>query len=182
MLDLCAAPGGKALQLASQGWSVTALDGSAKRLERLRENLARTNLAADIVCADALTWEAEELFDVVLLDAPCTATGTCRRHPDVLHRIGHHDVADRVELQARLLDRAAKSLKPGGKLIYAVCSLEREEGEEQAGRVALTPCPVGADELPAGLVPTAEGWVRTDPGMLVDEGGLDGFFIARWRG
>jgi 16S rRNA (cytosine967-C5)-methyltransferase len=80
------------------------------------------------------------------------------------------------------LDRAAKWLKPGGTLVYAVCSLEREEGEEQAGRVALKRWPIGVDELPAGLVPTAEGWVRTDPGMLVNGGGLDGFFIARWRG
>jgi 16S rRNA (cytosine967-C5)-methyltransferase len=181
VLDLCAAPGGKALQLASQSWSVTALDGSAKRLERLRENLARTNLAADIVCADALTWKSADLFDAVLLDAPCTATGTCRRHPDVLHRIGPQDIADRVELQAHLLSRAAGWLKLGGTLVYAVCSLEREEGEEQAARVALAPWLVEADELPVGLVPTAEGWVRTDPGMLVDEGGLDGFFIARWR-
>ncbi|HZH07490.1 MAG TPA: 16S rRNA (cytosine(967)-C(5))-methyltransferase RsmB, partial [Lautropia sp.] len=172
---------GKALQLASQGWSVTALDQSARRLQRLGENLARTGLEADIVCADALTWQAEELFDAVLLDAPCTATGTCRRHPDVLHRIGQQDIADRVELQTSLLGRAAGWVKPGGTLIYAVCSLEREEGEEQVGRIALAPWPVEAEELPAGLMPTAEGWARTDPGVLEAEGGLDGFLIARWR-
>lgn len=182
VLDLCAAPGGKALQLASQGWAVTALDSSARRLERLRENLVRTGLAANIVCADALTWQPEELFDAVLLDAPCTATGTCRRHPDVLYRIGQQDIADRVELQTRLLARAAECLKPGGTLAYAVCSLEREEGEAQAARMALAQWPVGVEELPPGLEPTAEGWVRTDPGMLQDAGGLDGFFIARWRG
>lgn len=181
VLDLCAAPGGKTMQLAAAGWQVTALDASAKRLERMSANLARTGLDAEMVQVDLLDWEPNEPADAVLLDAPCTATGTCRRHPDVLHRIGPRQIAEMAELQARLLERAIGWLKPGGSLVYAVCSLEPEEGEEQARRVALTPAPIGAGELPTGLQPTPEGWLRTDPGMLGDHGGLDGFFIARWR-
>lgn len=181
VLDLCAAPGGKTLQLAAAGWHVTALDASAKRLERMRANLDRTGLTADLVTADALTWQPDGSFDAVLIDAPCTATGTCRRHPDVLHRIGPRQIAELADLQAALLGRAAGWVKPGGQLVYAVCSLERAEGEEQAAQVALTPDPVRAEELPAGIVPTPEGWVRTDPAMLADAGGLDGFFVARWR-
>jgi 16S rRNA (cytosine967-C5)-methyltransferase len=180
-LDMCAAPGGKALQLASAGWQVTALDKSDKRLDRLRENLARTGLSAKIWIADALDWTPAEPFDAILLDAPCTATGTCRRHPDVIHRIGPRQIADMAELQARLLERAQGWLKPGGRLVYAVCSLEREEGEEQAARVSLATDPISAEELPAGLSPTPEGWLRTDPGMLPEAGGLDGFFVARLR-
>ena len=179
-LDLCAAPGGKTLQLAARGWQVTALDMSAKRLERMGQNLKRTSLGAKTVVADALAWESEERFDAVLLDAPCTATGTCRRHPDVLHRIGPRQIAEMAELQAAMLERAARLLAPGGRLVYAVCSLEREEGEDQAARVALTPDPVGAEEIP-GFAPTPEGWLRTDPAMLAEAGGIDGFFIARWR-
>jgi 16S rRNA (cytosine967-C5)-methyltransferase len=181
VLDLCAAPGGKTLQLAAAGWQVTALDISQRRLERLRENLARTGLSATIVAADALEWEPDAPFDAVLLDAPCTATGTCRRHPDVLHRTGPDQIAQMAGLQEALLERAARWLAPGGRLVYAVCSLEREEGAEQASRMALTPDPIRADELPEGLAPTAEGWLRTDPGMLAEAGGLDGFFIARFR-
>jgi len=180
-LDLCSAPGGKTLQLASAGWQVTAIDLSDKRLDRLRQNLARTGLAAKIWIADALEWQPAEPFDAILLDAPCTATGTCRRHPDVIHRIGPRQVAEMAELQARLLARASGWLGPGGRLVYAVCSLEREEGEDQAARVPLEADPIGQDELPAGLSPTPEGWLRTDPGMLAEQGGLDGFFIARWR-
>lgn len=180
-LDLCAAPGGKTLQLAAAGWQVTALDISKRRLELLRDNLKRTGLKAGIVRADALTWEPKHSFDAILLDAPCTSTGTARRHPDVLHRIGSRQIEEMVELQAALLERAVTWLKPGGTLVYAVCSLEREEGEEQAAKVELTPAPIAAEELPAGLSPTGEGWLRTDPGMLPDLGGLDGFFIARWK-
>jgi len=180
-LDLCAAPGGKALQLASAGWDVTAVDASDKRLERLRANLARTGLGAKIWIADALAWKPAEPFDAILLDAPCTATGTCRRHPDVLHRIGPRQIAEMAELQERLLERAQRWLKPGGLLVYAVCSLERQEGEARATQVALPPSPITSGELPPGLRPTPEGWLRTDPGMLAEHGGLDGFFAARWK-
>jgi 16S rRNA (cytosine967-C5)-methyltransferase len=181
VLDLCAAPGGKTMQLAAECVAVTALDVSGKRLERLRQNLERTMLTAmEVVCADALTWEPGKLFDAIVLDAPCTATGTARRHPDVLHRIGERQIAEVAELQAALLERAAGWLKPGGRLVYAVCSLEREEGEAQTARVPLAPDPIRPDELPEWLAPSPEGWLRTDPGMLAEHGGMDGFFIARF--
>ncbi|MEC7953473.1 MAG: RsmB/NOP family class I SAM-dependent RNA methyltransferase [Pseudomonadota bacterium] len=180
VLDLCAAPGGKTLQMAAQGWKVTALDISKRRLELLKSNLKRTGLAASTVRADALTWEPKHQFDAILLDAPCTATGTARRHPDVLHRIGARQIEEMAELQAALLDRAKGWLKPGGIFVYATCSLEREEGEDQTSAVDLAPLPIGLENLPAGLEQTAEGWLRTDPGMLGKAGGLDGFFIARW--
>jgi len=180
VLDLCAAPGGKTLQLAAAGWQVTALDISKRRLELLRQNLARTGLAATIVTANALEWKPAEPFDAILLDAPCTATGTARRHPDVLHRISERQVAEMVDLQQALITRAADWLKPGGTLVYVTCSLEREEGEDIAASIPLPPAPITAADLIPGLAPTAEGWLRTDPSMLADVGGLDGFFVARW--
>jgi 16S rRNA (cytosine967-C5)-methyltransferase len=179
-LDLCAAPGGKTLQLAAAGWQVTSLDASARRLDRLRQNLARTGLVAEVVVADALAWQPEEPFDAVLLDAPCTATGTARRHPDVLHRIGARQIAEMAELQKHLLERAAQWLAPGGRLVYAVCSLEREEGENQVDAMPLATDPIVREELPEWLAPTPEGWLRTDPGMLSERGGIDGFFITRF--
>lgn len=181
VLDLCAAPGGKTLQLAAAGWHVTALDKSERRLEKLRQNLQRTGLEAEIVKADALDYVPAKPFDAILLDAPCTATGTCRRHPDVIHRIGDRQIEEMAELQHALLERAAGWLTDGGTLVYAVCSLESAEGEAQADGVALAPLPIAPGELPAGLQPTAAGWLRTHPGMLREEGGLDGFFVARWR-
>lgn len=183
-LDLCAAPGGKTMALAASGWKVTALDMSKRRLEALKDNLKRTGLRASPVRADALKWEPTHLFDAILIDAPCTATGTCRRHPDVLHRIRSQEIAEMAAIQRALTAKAAEWLKPGGTLVYAVCSLEREEGEEQARWInetlGLEAKPVSADELPQGLEPTQEGWVRTDPGQLSEQGGLDGFFVARW--
>lgn len=180
-LDLCAAPGGKTLQLAAAGWQVTSLDISKTRLELLRANLARTGLTAEVLVADALAWKPGEKFDAILLDAPCTATGTARRHPDVLHRVGPRQIAEMAELQSALLARAAGWLTPGGRLVYSVCSLEREEGEPIAATCPLAPQPIRAEELPGGLAPTPDGYVRTDPGLLTGEGGLDGFFIARFR-
>lgn len=184
-LDLCAAPGGKTMQLAAMGWDVTALDNAGRRIERLRENLERTSLEAEVVRADALKWEPEGGFDAILLDAPCTATGTCRRHPDVLHRIGARQIEEMAAIQEAMLARAAGWLNPGGVLVYAVCSLEPEEGEAQASKLTqsgvLKPLPIRQDELPEGLAPTADGTLRTDPGMLAQAGGLDGFFIARWQ-
>ena len=180
VLDLGAAPGGKTMQLAAAGWQVTALDKSTRRLERLEANLARARLGATILVADALNLQPRERYDAILLDAPCTATGTCRRHPDVLHRTAAPQIAEMAELQAALLARAATWLLPGGTLIYAVCSLEPEEGEAQVAAVSLTLDQIRADELPAGLLPSPDGSLRTDPGMLGEFGGIDGFYIARW--
>ena len=183
-LDLCAAPGGKTLQLAASGWDVTAVDISQSRLARLSENLDRTGLTATIVTADLMKWEPGFEADAVLLDAPCSATGIFRRHPDVLHRVRPRVIAEMAELQAQLLPRAARWVRPGGLLVYATCSLEPEEGERQIERF-LSEHPefaidrVLADELPEGLVAHERGWLRTLPGMLVEQGGLDGFFMVR---
>jgi len=186
VLDLCAAPGGKTLQLAAAGWQVTAVDVAENRLARLRENLERTGLSAQIVTADLLTWNPAAPADAVLLDAPCSATGIFRRHPDVLHRVRPSLIAEMAELQAKLLDRAAAWVKPGGTLVFATCSLEPKEGEAHlAPFLAAHPefelVPATADELPAGIAPREDGSVRVLPGMLADQGGLDGFFIARFR-
>jgi 16S rRNA (cytosine967-C5)-methyltransferase len=185
-LDLCAAPGGKTLQLAAAGWDVTALDDSAPRLARLEENLARTKLAATIVDADMLEWTPDAPFDAVLLDAPCSATGIFRRHPDVLHRVTDAVIAERAANQARLIARAAQWVRPGGVLVYAVCSLEPSEGEDVAAAfLASHPefatAAATAGELPVGIVPDDRGHVRVAPGMLLDHGGADGFFVARFR-
>jgi len=184
VLDLCAAPGGKTMQLAAAGHAVTAVDRSESRLGRLKENLRRTGLQADLVAADALTWQPRRDFDVLLLDAPCSATGTFRRHPEVLYRARPSVIADSAQLQARLLDRASAMLKPGGVLVYAVCSIEPAEGEEaiaafldRAPRFRVEPPTAG--ELPDGVTSSPPGWVRALPGMLEPQGGLDGFFAAR---
>ncbi|MEQ7874011.1 RsmB/NOP family class I SAM-dependent RNA methyltransferase [Sphingomonas sp. ASV193] len=181
VIDACAAPGGKTMQLAAAGHAVTALDRSESRLERLRANLARTRLDATPVAADALDWSPPAPADAVLLDAPCSATGTFRRHPEVLHRATARIIADCAELQARLLDRAATWLRPGGSLVYAVCSLEPQEGEVQVDRFLgkhpgwrLEPAPPAVP----GIAPRERGWLRLLPGQLEEAGGLDGFFIA----
>lgn len=186
VLDLCAAPGGKTLQLAAAGWRVTAVDAAASRLARLHENLARTRLAATVVEADVMTWAPPAPVDAILLDAPCSATGIFRRHPDVLHRVRPADIAHLAEVQAAMLARAATWLRPGGVLVYAVCSLEQAEGEAQVERLStvapgLAPLPATTTELPPGLAPDAAGRVRTLPGQLANAGGLDGFFVARFR-
>ena len=183
VLDLCAAPGGKTLQLAALGADVLAVDVAETRLERVKENLARIGLSAETTVGDALRWEPKEQFDRILLDAPCSATGVFRRHPDVLHLKGSRDLTPLTLLQAALLRRAANWLKPGGTLVYATCSLDPREGERIAERViaGLARAPFTAGELPAGLAPTGEGWLRTVPGQMEAQGGLDGFFVARFR-
>jgi len=188
VLDLCAAPGGKTAQLVKAGYAVTALDRDPQRMDRLRANLARLGYAPALVTADALAYTPPSLFDGVLLDAPCSATGTFRRHPEVIWHRDAADIAGRVALQRQMLERAAACLNPGGVLIYCVCSLEPEEGEEQARwatSVGLEPWPVTAIELEGWAAPlTPEGFVRTYPGLTVagEKGGtLDGFFIARFR-
>jgi 16S rRNA (cytosine967-C5)-methyltransferase len=181
VLDLCAAPGGKTMQLAAAGHSVTAVDSSKSRLARLRENLSRTKLEVDLVFADALAWEPKRRHDAILLDAPCSATGTFRRHPEVLYRARPPIIAESAELQARLLARAAEWLNPGGTLVYAVCSLEPQEGEDIVAAF-LDSHPqftLSRPELPGFVTASPEGWVRILPGMLEEQGGLDGFFAAR---
>ncbi|MCS7266821.1 MAG: methyltransferase domain-containing protein [Geminicoccaceae bacterium] len=187
VLDLCAAPGGKTMQLAAMGARVTAVDLSGPRLARVRENLARTRLAAELVEADATSWRPPAPAPFVLLDAPCSATGTIRRHPDVPHHKRPSDVERMVALQDRLLDAAVQMLARDGVLVYAVCSLQREEGEERIRALLertpnLERAPVRAAELrglPALLAPSGE--VRTLPCSWAERGGMDGFFIARLR-
>jgi 16S rRNA (cytosine967-C5)-methyltransferase len=182
VLDLCAAPGGKTMQLAAAGHQVIAVDASGSRLARLRENLERTRLEAKLVEGDALTWKPEGQYDGILLDAPCSATGTFRRHPEVLYRARPKVIAESAELQSKLLDRAAAWVKLGGTLIYSVCSLEPQEGEAQISAF-LDRRPEFRLDAPTDLsafVPvTTEGCARILPGLLEAEGGLDGFFMAR---
>jgi 16S rRNA (cytosine967-C5)-methyltransferase len=186
--DLCAAPGGKTAQLALAGARVTALDRSAARLARVTENLNRLQLTADTVAADALEWQAEP-FDAVLLDAPCSSTGTIRRHPDVPWIKSEADLGVLTSLQQRLLDRAADLVKPGGRLVYCVCSLEPEEGERQIAALLardqrFARLPVTAEDI-GGCTEfiSGDGDLRTLPHYLADPdprwGGLDGFYAAR---
>lgn len=183
VLDLCAAPGGKTLQLAAARANVTALDLSETRLARLHENLARTGLTAQVVTADALEWKPEAPFDAVLLDAPCSATGTIRRHPDLPFAKRAASLNDLFTLQGRMIDRALGFLKPGGKLVYCTCSLLPEEGERQIasalgrhGNLQLLP---EAHALP-GIEPAWIGQhgLRLRPDFMASLGGMDGFFIA----
>jgi len=181
VLDACAAPGGKTMQLAAAGHDVTALDRSESRLARLADNLKRTGLKAQTVVADALDWSPAEPFDAVLLDAPCSATGTFRRHPEVLYRARPGIIEQSADLQSRLLARAAQWVRPGGSLVYAVCSLEPREGEDQIEAfLSAHPEFRMASALPPieGVTPHPRGWLRVLPGMLEPQGGLDGFFTA----
>ena len=188
--DLCAAPGGKTLQLAARGATVTAVDRSVDRLRKLTGNLTRTGLAATVVVADVLAWSPPQPFDAVLLDAPCSATGTIRRNPDIpwIRRPG--DVDALADLQARLLRRAIDFVKPGGLLVYCTCSLQPEEGEMQIERAlnagwAVERLPVMPEEPvgPAafGEIVTGTGDIRTLPGGFEEAGSFDGFFAARLR-
>lgn len=184
VLDLCSAPGGKAMQLAAAGHDVTALDLSEDRLKRLSENLERTHLSAQLVAADALGWTPDRQYDAILLDAPCSATGTFRRHPEVLYRARPRIIAESAELQARLLGRSADWVRPGGTLVYSVCSLEPEEGEKVVEAFLRNLGTFRIDrpadgELPAFVTPNADGAVRILPSLLESEGGMDGFFTAR---
>lgn len=186
VLDVGAAPGGKTMQLAAAGWRVTALDASARRIERLAQNLARVGLEAETLHGDGRALPPEREWDAVLLDAPCSATGIFRRHPDVLHRVDGADIANRTHYQALMLDAAAGAVATGGTLVYAVCSLETEEGETQTraflGRQPWWRIdPIDAAELPEGITPSPEGWLRILPPMLAQAGGADGFFMVRLR-
>ena len=184
VLDLCAAPGGKTLQLAAAGAEVTALDMSRPRLGRLRENLDRTGLEARIVAADALGWTPAEPFDAVLVDAPCSATGTIRRHPDLPHVRAGRDLGPLIELQAVLLARAWAMLRPGGRLVFCTCSLLPAEGEGQvAGFVAetLEARRIMPDVAALGVDPAwidGAGGLRLRPDYWPERGGMDGFYAA----
>lgn len=184
VLDLCAAPGGKTVQLAVAGADVLAVDRSAKRLKRMTENLTRMGVQAEVLAADALEWEPQEKFDAILLDAPCSATGTLRRHPDVAWRKSAKDVEELAALQRKLLLRALTWLKPAGVLVYATCSLEKAEGEAHIPAVTTAGyglSPVTPDEV-GGIneLVTPEGLLRCLPHYLEAEGGMDGFFAARF--
>ncbi|MBA4492330.1 transcription antitermination factor NusB [Paracoccus sp. S1E-3] len=182
IVDLCAAPGGKTLQLAAAGAKVTAVDISGPRLGRLRENLARCGLSAEVIEADALAWTPAEAPHAVLLDAPCSATGTIRRHPDLPLIRDDSGIEGLAALQAALIDRALEILKPGGRLVFATCSLLQAEGEDQLA-AALQRHPgltVIRPDLP-GIQPdwiTDRGGLRLRPDYWPDKGGMDGFFIA----
>jgi 16S rRNA (cytosine967-C5)-methyltransferase len=182
--DLCAAPGGKTAQLAATGASVVAVERDPTRLARLRDNLRHWHLEATTVQADAATWTAPQPFDAVLLDAPCSATGTIRRHPDVPHLKRPRDVRALAAVQDSLLAAAASMLRPGGRLIYAVCSLQPEEGAPRikaalaGGGIRHDPfTPAELPALPEAL--SQDGFLRTHPGMWPERGGMDGFFAAR---
>ena len=185
VLDLCAAPGGKTLQLAAAGAEVTALDISGPRMARLEANLARTGLTATLVIADALHWQPDAPFDAILLDAPCSATGTIRRHPDLPFVKDGSELPALTALQTALLDRALGWLKPGGRLVFSTCSLLPEEGEAQVA-AALHRHPgltVDFADLP-GIDPawrTPDNALRLRPDYWAEKGGLDGFFLARLR-
>jgi 16S rRNA (cytosine967-C5)-methyltransferase len=186
--DLCAAPGGKTAGLAASGALVTAVDDSPERLQRLRQNLERLRLTAEVVVADAASWAPGCAFDAVVLDAPCSGTGTIARHPDILRLKTAADIRRMAEVQARLLRNAATLVRPGGILVYSTCSLEPEEGRAQtdallAGEPALQRMPIAAREIGADPAWIADGDVRTLPFHLQagELSGLDGFFIARAR-
>lgn len=186
VLDLCAAPGGKTLQLAATGAQVIAIDKSGDRLRLLAENLDRTGLHATTVKEDVLRWSSKDKADAILLDAPCTATGTIRRHPDIPWGKDETDLTALKKLQADMIDHVLTMLKPGGTLVYCVCSLQPEEGEHQAKaalarhaslkRISVTPEEVGG--LSEAI--TRDGDLRTLPSMLSEKGGMDGFFAARF--
>jgi len=185
VLDLCAAPGGKTMQLAAAGAKVTALDDSPRRMERLAQNLARTGLQAECITGDVFDHAGR--YDAVLLDAPCTATGTIRRHPDLPQAKDGGDFPALFELQARMIDHALTLLAPGGRLVYCTCSLLVDEGEEQVTD-ALARHPGLAVDPEALLVPgvepawrTAEGGLRLRPDYWAGRGGMDGFYIAMLR-
>ena len=183
--DLCAAPGGKTAQLAAAGAQVTALDISSRRLERVAGNLARLGLSAELVAADLRGWTAPAPFDAVLLDAPCSGTGTIRRHPDIARNKTPDDVIRMAALQRALIDSAAKAVRPGGRLVYAVCSLQPEEGPAPveaflASAPEFVRLPVAADEVDGvGPFLTPDGDIRTLPSHFSGHGGIDGFYVCR---
>ena len=184
--DLCAAPGGKTMQLAGSGAKVTAVDVSERRMAQVSENLARTQLSADCVVADVLKWEPDAPFDGVLLDAPCSATGTIRRHPDLPHAKDASVLAELSALQGQMIDRALGFLRPGGRLVYCTCSLFPEEGEVQIEAALSRHKGLSLDLDALSLEGVDPDWIgplglRTRPDFWSDTGGIDGFFITCLR-
>ncbi|GGA94856.1 RsmB/NOP family class I SAM-dependent RNA methyltransferase [Allosediminivita pacifica] len=183
VLDMCAAPGGKTLQLAAAGAQVTALDISEHRLARVHENLGRTGLSAEVIACDVMEHEGQ--YDAILLDAPCSATGTIRRHPDLPHVTQGERIADLIGLQEVMLDHALHLLKPGGKLVFATCSLIPDEGECQVEEALtrhadLTVLPPEAPGIEPAWI-TEEGGLRLRPDIWAEKGGMDGFYMALMR-
>ncbi len=182
--DLCAAPGGKTAQLIARGARVTAIDLSGRRMRKVKENLARLNMAAELVVGDVLNWRPETRFDAILLDAPCSSTGTIRRHPDVQRLKMPQALQSLTSLQDRLLAHAVNLLKPGGKLVYCVCALQPEEGEERIEAFLTANLDIHRKMIDPQLVPvpnnalTKSGDLRLLPSFAADRGGLDGFFAA----
>jgi 16S rRNA (cytosine967-C5)-methyltransferase len=184
-LDMCAAPGGKTMQMAQAGAMVTALDRSAGRIRRVSDNLARTGLSAEVVVADGALWKDNRTFDAVLLDAPCSATGTFRRHPDMLWVASPADIPKLASVQTRLLASAAGRVKPGGRLVYCVCSLELEEGEGQVATFLSRHPDFSLEPMAPGEGGAPEASLRPDGALRIlphhREGGTDGFYVARMR-
>ena len=183
VLDLCAAPGGKTMQLAAAGAVVTAVDISGPRMGRVAENLARTGLAAELVVADALQWTPDAAFDAVLLDAPCSATGTIRRHPDLPFVKDGSELPELVALQSAMLDRALGFVKSGGRVVFCTCSVLPDEGEAQLAAVLERHPELRVERVEiAGVDPawwTDAGGLRLRPDYWAERGGMDGFFMAR---
>lgn len=185
VIDLCAAPGGKTLQLAATGAIVTALDISPHRLKRLEANLARTHLAATVIPVDVLAHEG--LYDAVLLDAPCSATGTIRRHPDLPHARDGSEIGNLIDLQARMLSHAWTLVRPGGRLVYCACSLLPDEGEVQIEQALAAHPDMTADRTALGLPGVEPDWITTEGGLRLrpdywpERGGMDGFYVACLR-
>lgn len=185
VLDMCAAPGGKTMQMAAAGADVTALDVSEVRMKRVRENLARTSLQAELVVGDALEYDVPQ-FDAILLDAPCTATGTIRRHPDLPHAKDGSDFPGLFELQEYMIDRAIGLLKPGGRMVFCTCSLLIDEGEEQVRDALGRHDNLSVDLDALRLAGVESDWIgpeglRIMPSYRAEAGGMDGFFITVFR-
>jgi 16S rRNA (cytosine967-C5)-methyltransferase len=187
VIDLCAAPGGKTAALAGRGAQVIAVDRSENRLTRLEENLSRLNVKAEVVCADAVQWRPAEPAHAVLVDAPCSATGTIRRHPDIPRLKSEADVDKLVVLQEKLLAAAVDMVRPGGVIVYCTCSLQPEEGPAQVAKFLAERPVVKLDRIAASEVAdlseliTPDGVFRSLPCHLSDLGGIDGFYAARLR-
>ncbi|MCV6575494.1 MAG: RsmB/NOP family class I SAM-dependent RNA methyltransferase, partial [Cohaesibacter sp.] len=187
VLDLCAAPGGKTMQLAALGAKVTALDLSGKRLQRIQKNLDRTGLEATLIQGDALKQKFQTKFPAILLDAPCSATGTMRRHPELIHQRNAADIAHFAKIQARMLRHAASLLKDNGCLVFCTCSLQQAEGPDLVANFLMEYPDFGIDPIEAEQHPElapfiqGDGSIRTRPDQMAELGGLDGFYAIRFR-